>query len=114
MARAFTGRHSGPVGSTDGANDNNIGDTRDGRTGPQEPSYIMMSAIVTGEDLVITLDPISGDWIVEDYGREAVLFTLPRECSLEEVRRTAAIYASAYKIGFQQGSTVARSISFLR
>jgi hypothetical protein len=43
-----------------------------------------------------------------------VLFTLPRESSLDEVRRTAAIYASAYKIGFQQGSTVARSISFPR
>jgi hypothetical protein len=39
---------------------------------------------------------------------------LPRESSLDEVRRTAAIYASAYKIGFQQGSTMARSISFPR
>jgi hypothetical protein len=113
MARVFIGQHSGPVGSTEGANDS-IGDTRDGRTGPQDPDDLLMSGIVTGEDLVITHDPISGDWIVEDYGREVVLFTLPRESSLDEVRRTAAIYASAYKIGFQQGSTMARSISFPR
>jgi hypothetical protein len=73
-----------------------------------------MSVIVTGEDLVITHDPISGDWIVEDYGHEVVLFTLPRESSLDEVRRTAAIYASAYKTGFQQGSTMARSTSALQ
>ena len=114
MARVFIGQHSGPVGSTERANDNNIGDTRDGRTGPQDPGDLMMSVIATGEDMVITHDPISGDWIVEDYGREVVLFTLPRESSLDEVRRTAAIYASAYKIGFQQGSTMARSISFPR
>jgi hypothetical protein len=108
------GRHSGPPGSTEGANDNKIGNTRDGRTGPQDPSDIMISVIVTCEDMVITLDPMSGDWIVEDYGREAVLFTLPRESSLDEVSRTAAIYASAYKIGFQQGSIMVRSISFPR
>ena len=114
MAGAFIGQHSGPVGSTEGANDNNIGDTRHGRTGRQDPGDLMMSVIVTGEDMVITHNPISGDWIVEDYGREVVLFTLPRESSLDEVSRTAAIYASAYKIGFQQGSIMVRSISFPR
>jgi hypothetical protein len=115
MARAFIELHSGPVGSPESANDNNgIRDMRHGRTGPESPDNPFPSVIVTGEDMVITRDPMSGNWIVEDYEGEAVLFTLPRACSLDEIRRAATVYASAYKFGFEEGRAVARSTGVLR
>lgn len=68
MAHAFIELHSGSVGSPESANDNNgIKDTRHGRTDPESPDNPFPSVIVTGDDMVITRDPISGDWIVEDY-----------------------------------------------
>jgi hypothetical protein len=112
MARAFIELHSGPVGSPESANDSNgIRDMRHGRTGPESPDNPVPSVIVTGEDMVITM---SGNWIVEDYEGEAVLFTLPRACSLDEIRRAATVYASAYKFGFEEGRAVARSTGVLR
>jgi hypothetical protein len=67
----------------------------------------------TDEDMVIVRDSVSGDWLVEDYAREAVLFHMPRDCSTDEVRRAAALYAAAFKSGFEQGRFVARSMSSL-
>jgi hypothetical protein len=67
----------------------------------------------TDEDMVIVRDSVSGDWLVEDYAREAVLFLMPRDCSSNEVRRAAALYAAAFKSGFEQGRFVARSTSSL-
>jgi hypothetical protein len=67
----------------------------------------------TDEDMVIVRDSVSGDWLVEDYAREAVLFHMPRDCSSNEVRRAAALYAAAFKSGFEQGRFVARSTSSL-
>jgi hypothetical protein len=67
----------------------------------------------TDEDMVIVRDSVSGDWLVEDYAREAVLFHMPRDCSSDEVRRAAALYAAAFKSGFEQGRFVARSTSSL-
>ena len=50
MARVFIGQHSGPVGFTDGADDN-IEDTRNSQEpGPQDPGDFLMPGIVTGED----------------------------------------------------------------
>jgi hypothetical protein len=69
---------------------------------------------VTDEEMVIVRDPISGDWLVEDYAGEAVLFNMPRDCSLGEVRRAADLYAVAFKSGFEQGRFVARSTSIFR
>jgi hypothetical protein len=78
------------------------------------PGGLISSGIITGEDMLITRDPITGDWMVEDYEGEVVLFTLPRESSLDEVRRAATIYASGFQIGFDQGRAVAQSAGFLR
>jgi hypothetical protein len=68
---------------------------------------------VTNEDMVIVRDPASGDWLVEDYAGESVLFQMPRDCSLDEVGRAAALYAAAFKNGYEQGMFVARSTSIL-
>jgi hypothetical protein len=69
--------------------------------------------IVADDDMVIVRDSVSGDWLVEDYAREAVLFRMPRDCSSDEVRRAAALYVAAFKSGFEQGRFVARSMSSL-
>jgi hypothetical protein len=64
--------------------------------------------------MVIVRDSVSGDWHVEDYAGEAVLFHMPRDCSLDEVKRAAALYATTFKSGFEQGRFVARSTNILR
>jgi hypothetical protein len=109
MARAPIGRHSCVTGIRDNANDNEIPIryTNDARQDlPEE-------LIVADDDMVIVRDSVSGDWLVEDYAREAVLFHMPRDCSSDEVRRAAALYAAAFKSGFEQGRFVARSMSSL-
>jgi hypothetical protein len=75
---------------------------------------LVETGLVTDDDMVMVRDPISGDWLVEDYAGEAVLFHMPRDCSLDEVRRAAAVYAAAFKSGFEQGRFVARSTRILR
>jgi hypothetical protein len=105
MARAPIGRHSCVTGIRDNANDNEIPIryTNDARQDlPEE-------LIVADDDMVIVRDSVSGDWLVEDYAREAVLFRMPRDCSSDEVRRAAALYVAAFKSGFEQGRFVARS-----
>jgi hypothetical protein len=72
------------------------------------------AGLVTDDDMAILRDPISGDWLIEDYTGEAVLFHMPRDRSLDEVKRAAAVYAAAFKSGFEQGGFVARSTSILR
>jgi hypothetical protein len=105
MAGAFVGER---------ANDNEVGEARVRSASQPRPGDPVSSGIVTGDDILITRDPITGDWIVEDYEGEVVLFTLPRESSLDEVRRAATIYASSFKIGFDQGKAIAQSAGFLR
>src|SRR5918993_2550871 len=70
---------------------------------------LIEARLVTDEEMVIMRDPISGDWLVEDYAGEAVLFHMPSECSLNEVRRAVVLYATAFTSGFEQGRFVARS-----
>jgi hypothetical protein len=43
-----------------------------------------------------------------------VLFHMPRDCSLDEVRRAAAVYAAAFKSGFEQARFVACTTRILR
>jgi hypothetical protein len=113
MARAPTGRHSCVTGIRDSANDNEfpISYTNDARQ--DLPEELIGAGFTTDEDMVIVRDPASGDWLVEDYAGEAVLFDMPRDCSSDEVRRAAALYAAAFKSGFEQGRFVARSTSSL-
>jgi hypothetical protein len=101
------------TGIRDGANDNEfpIRYTNDARQ--DLPEELIGAGFVADEDLVIVRDPASGDWLVEDYAGEAVLFHMPRDCSSHEVRRAAALYAAAFKSGFEQGRFVARSASSL-
>jgi hypothetical protein len=105
MACAFVGEK---------ANDNDVGEARVQSMSQPMPGDLISSGIVTGEDMLITRDPISGDWIVADYEGEVVLFILPRGSSLNEVRRAATIYASGFQIGFDQGRAIAQSAGFLR
>jgi hypothetical protein len=113
MARAPTGRHPCLAGTRDRANDNEI-PTRHTNDASQElPGELIEAGHVTDEDMVIFHNPASGDWLVGDYEGEAVLFQMPRDCSLDEVRRAAALYATAFKNGFEQGRFVARSTSML-
>ena len=105
MACAFVGEK---------ANDNDVGAARVRSGSRPMTDDLISSGIVTGEDMLITRDAITGDWIVEDYEGEVVLFTLPRASSLDEVRRAATIYASGFQIGFDQGRAVAQSAGFLR
>jgi hypothetical protein len=69
---------------------------------------------VADDDMVIVRDPASGDWLVEDYAGEAVLFHMPSECSLNDVRRAIALYVTAFTSGFEQGRFVARATNILR
>jgi hypothetical protein len=113
MARAPIGRHPCVTGIRGGANDNEfpIGYTNDARQ--NLPEELIRAGFVADDDMVIVRDPASGDWRVEDYAGEAVLFHMPRDCSSDEVRRAAALYAAAFKSGFEQGRFVARSASSL-
>jgi hypothetical protein len=96
-------------GIRDGANDNEcpISYTNDARQ--DLPEELIGAGFVADDDMVIVRDSVSGDWLVEDYAREAVLFHMPRDCSSDEVRRAAALYVAAFKSGFEQGRFVARS-----
>jgi hypothetical protein len=105
MAGAFVGEK---------ANDNEVGEARVQNMSQPRPGDLISSDIVTAEDMLIARDPTSGDCIVEDYEGEVELFTLPRESSLDEVRRAATIYASGFQIGFDQGRAVAQSAGFPR
>jgi hypothetical protein len=104
MACAFVGEK---------ANDNDAGDAHVRGANQQMTGNLENLPIVTDEDMLITQNPISGDWIVADYDGEAVLFTLPSMATLEEVKRAATIYTSAFKTGFDQGRTIAQSAGFL-
>jgi hypothetical protein len=115
MAQAFLGRHSCVADIGDSANDNDIPVRRTNNDANQEmPGELIETGHMTDEDMVIVRDPVSGDWLVEDYAGEAVLFHLPRDCSLNEVRRAAAVYAAAFRSGFEQGRFVARATRILR
>ena len=113
MARAPIGRHSCVTGIRDGANDNEIPIRYTNDPRQNLPEELIEAGFVIDEDMVIVRDPASGDWLVEDYAGEAVLFHMPRDCSRDEVRRAAALYAAAFKSGFEQGRFVARSMSSL-
>ncbi|WP_046868994.1 hypothetical protein [Microvirga massiliensis] len=58
--------------------------------------------IPTDEAMMVVRDPASGDWHIEDFEGEAILFTMPSVCNLDEVMRAAAVYAAAFKSGFDQ------------
>jgi hypothetical protein len=58
--------------------------------------------ILTDDAMTIVRDPASSDWHIEDFDGEAILFTMPSVCSLDEVMRAAAVYAAAFKSGFDQ------------
>ena len=114
MARTLIGRRSCVTDIRDNANDTAIpiSPTTDARQTLLEE--LIETGLVTDEDMVIVRDPISGDWLVEDYAGEAVLFDMPRDCSLDEVRRAATLYVAAFKNGFEQGRFVAGTTSILR
>ena len=115
MAQALIGWHSCVPGIGTSANDNDIPIRHLNNDARQNlPVDAGEAGFVTDEDLVIVRDPVSGDWLVEDYAGEAVLFHLPRGCPLDEVRRAAALYTAAFRSGFEQGRFVARSSRILR
>jgi hypothetical protein len=101
------------TGIRDGANDNEIPIRYTNDARQDLPEELIGAGFTTDEDMVIVRDPASGDWLVEDYAGEAVLFHMPRDCSSDEVRRAAVLYAAAFKSGFEQGGFVARSTSSL-
>ncbi len=103
MARAPSGRHPCVTGIKDRANDHEI-----------PIHHTNAASHVTDENMVIVRDPISSAWLVEDYAGEAVLFHMPRDCSLDEVTRAAAVYAAAFKSGFEQARFFACSTRILR
>ena len=114
MARAPIGRNLCVTGIKDRANDNKIL-VFPITSGHQSLSEELIEArLVTDEEMVIIRDPISGVWLVEDYAGEAVLFHMPSECSLNDVRRAIALYVTAFTSGFEQGRFVARSTNILR
>ncbi|QRM33949.1 hypothetical protein [Microvirga sp. VF16] len=78
------------------------------------PGELIEAGHVTDEDMVIVRDPVSADWLVEDYAGEAVFFHRPWDCSLDEVKRAAAVYAAALRGGLEQERFVARSTRILR
>jgi hypothetical protein len=109
MARAPCGRHPCVTGIEDRANDNEVPIRHTNDANQELPAELIEAREVTDEDLVILRNPVSGNWLVEDYAGEGVLFHMPSECSLNEVRRAAALYAAAFKSGFEQGRFVAHS-----
>jgi hypothetical protein len=115
MAQVLIGRLSCVTGIRDSANDNDRPVRRTNNDARQNlPKASGEAGHVTDDAMVIVRDPVSGDWLVEDYAGEAVLFHLPRDCSLNEVRRAAAVYAAAFRSGFEQGRFVARATRILR
>jgi hypothetical protein len=114
MARAPIGQHWCFTGIRDSANDNEIPIHYTNDASQGLPEELTEAGLVTDEDMVIVRDPISGDWLLEDYAGEAVLFKMPWNCPLDEVRRAAALYAAAFRSGFEQGRFVARSTRILR
>ena len=114
MARATIGRHPCVTGLRDRTNDNETPIRCTNKAYQELSGELIGVGHVTDKDMMIIRDPISSDWLVEDYAGETVLFHMPRECSLDEVRRAAALYAAAFKSGFEQGRFVARSTSILR
>jgi hypothetical protein len=114
MAQALIGRHSCVTGTGDRANDNELQIRHTNDANQESPGELIEAGHVTDEDLLIVRDPVSGDWPVENYAGEAVLFHMPRECSPDEVRRAATIYSAAFRSGFEQGRFIARSTNILR
>jgi hypothetical protein len=113
MARAPIGRHPCVTGIRDRANDNETPVRHTNDASQELPRELVEAGHVTDDDMVIVHNPASGDWMIADYAGEAVLFQMPRDCSLAEVRRAAALYAAAFKYGYEQGKFVARSTSIL-
>jgi hypothetical protein len=113
MARAPIERHSCVTGIRDSANGNEIPIRYTNDARQNLPEELIGAGFVADDDMVIVRDSVSGDWLVEDYAGEAVLFHMPRDCSSDAVRRAAALYAAAFKSGFEQGRFVARSASSL-
>ena len=109
MARAPIGWPSCVTGIRDSANDNEIPIRYTNDARQSLPEELIGAGFTTDEDMVIVRDPVSDDRLVEDYAGEAVLFHMPRDCSSDEVRRAAALYAAAFKSGFEQGGFIARS-----
>jgi hypothetical protein len=114
MARAPSGWHPCVTGIKDRANDNEIPVLHTNGANQEMPGELIEGGYVTDESMVIVRDPISSDWLVVDYAGEAVLFHMPRDCSLDEVRRAAAVYAAAFKSGFEQARFVACFTRILR
>ena len=114
MARAPSGRHPCVTGIKDRANDNETLIRHTNDANQELPGELIEGGHVTDENMVIVRDPISSDWLVEDYAGEAVLFHMPRDCSLDEGRRAAAVYAAAFRSGFEQARFVACSTRILR
>jgi hypothetical protein len=114
MARAPSGWHPCVKGVKDRANDNETLIRHTNDANQELAGELIEAGDVTNEDMVILRDPLSGNWLVEDYAGEAVLFHMPRDCSLNEVRRAAALYAAAFRSGFEQGGFVAHSTRILR
>ena len=114
MAHAPSGRPPCVTGTKDRANDNEIPIRHTNDANQELPGELIEAGDVTDEDMVILRDPVSGNWLIEDYAGETVLFHMPRDCSLNEVRRAAAVYAAAFKSGFEQARFVAYSTRILR
>jgi hypothetical protein len=114
MARAPIGWHPCVTGIKDGANDNEVPIRHTNDANQELPGELIEGGHVTDENMVIVRDPISSDWLVDDYAGETVLFHMPRDCSLDEVRRAAAVYAAAFKSGFEQARFVACTTRILR
>jgi hypothetical protein len=114
MAHAPSGWHPCVTGIKDRANDNEIPILHTNDANQELPGELIEGGYVTDENMVIVRDSISSDWLVEDYASETVLFHMPRDCSLDEVRRAAAVYAAAFKSGFEQARFVACSKHILR
>jgi hypothetical protein len=114
MARAHIGRQPRVTGIKDRANDNETPILHTNDANQELPGELIEGGYVTDENMAIVRDPISSDWLVEDYAGETVLFLMPRDCSLDEVRRAAAVYAAAFKSGFEQARFVDCSTRILR
>jgi hypothetical protein len=114
MVRTLSRWHPCVTGIKDRANDNETLIRHTNDANQELPGELIEGGHVTDENMVIVRDPISSDWLVEDYAGEVVLFHMPRDCSLDEVRRAAAVYAAAFKSGFEQARFVACSTRILR
>ena len=86
MARATIGRHPCVTGLRDRTNDNETPIRCTNKAYQELSGELIGVGHVTDKDMMIIRDPISSDWLVEDYAGETVLFHMPRECSLDEVK----------------------------